>query len=102
MDCLFCKIAKKELKSEILYETENVVAFADIHPKKPVHLLIVPKNHVKEFISRENYVFEEMLNLIDKIIKEKNLDKQGYRIVTNGGGYQDVDHFHIHLMGGVL
>lgn len=101
MDCLFCKIAKGELKSEILYETENVVVFSDIHPKTPTHLLIVPKKHLKEFIERDKKIFEEMMDLIEKIIHEKGLDKSGYRLVTNGGGAQLIDHFHVHLMGGV-
>lgn len=102
MDCLFCKIAKKEIPADVLYETENIVVFSDIHPQAPVHLLIVPKTHVKEFIERDRKVFEEMTDLIDKIIREKVLDKSGYKLVTNGGGSQLIDHFHVHLIGGVV
>lgn len=100
--CTFCKIAKKEIKSDILYETANIVVFPDIHPQAPVHLLIVPKWHVREFTERDKKVFEEMMELIDKIIYEKGLDKSGYKLVTNGGGSQLIDHFHVHLMGGVV
>ena len=78
------------------------MVFPDIHPQAPVHLLIVPKTHVKEFTERDKKVFEEMMGLVDKIIHEKGLDKSGYKIVTNGGGTQLIDHFHVHLMGGVL
>lgn len=99
MDCIFCKIVSRQIPKDFIYETENVVVFPDIHPRAPVHLLIVPKIHVKEFVNRDKKVFEEMGDLIDRIIKDKNLDKNGYRIVTNGGGAQFVDHFHIHLLG---
>lgn len=102
VSCLFCKIAKKETSSNILYETENIVVFPDIHPQSTVHLLIVPKGHVKEFTERDKKTFSEMMELIDKIIHEKDLDKKGYRLVTNGGGAQAIDHFHVHLIGGVV
>jgi histidine triad (HIT) family protein len=102
MDCIFCKIIKKEIPGNILYETENVIVFEDIHPKAPTHLLVVPKSHVKEFIDRDKAVFNEMMELIDRIIKEKNLDKNGYKIELNGGGKQLVDHFHVHLLGGAV
>lgn len=102
MSCLFCKIVNKEIPKDFDYETENVVVFPDIKPQAPLHLLIVPRGHVKEFIERDKKVFEEMMDLIDKIIHEEDLDKSGYRLVTNGGGAQLVDHFHVHLIGGVL
>lgn len=100
MSCLFCKIVNKEIPKDFDYETENVVVFTDIKPQAKVHLLIVPKGHVKEFIERDKKVFEEMMDLVDKIIHEKDLDKSGYRLVTNGGGAQVIDHFHVHLIGG--
>ena len=99
--CKFCEIVKKEIKSDIQYETENLVVFPDIQPQAPLHLLIVPKTHVQEFIKRDKKTFSEMTDLIDKIISEKDLDKKGYKLVINGGGKQLIDHFHIHLMGGV-
>lgn len=99
-DCIFCKIVNKEMPAEILYESENVLVFPDIHPKAPTHLLIVPKKHAKEFTERNKEIFDEMIDLIDKIIRERNVNNNGYKIVINGDGTQMVDHFHIHLLIG--
>lgn len=76
------------------------MVFPDIHPLKPVHLLIIPKKHVSEFVTIEDMqLLKDLGEVIQKMIKEKNLEKKGYRIQINGGGFQDVDHLHIHLMG---
>ncbi len=100
MDCIFCKIASGEMGTEFAYEDEHVVAFKDINPQKPVHLLVIPKEHVKEFYVLENdNVLPSVRKALQKLIAENNLDTQGYRIEVNGGGAQLVDHLHFHLLG---
>ncbi|MDD2731905.1 MAG: histidine triad nucleotide-binding protein [Candidatus Pacebacteria bacterium] len=101
-DCIFCKIINNQTPSEIVYEDEKVIAFNDIYPKAPVHILVVPKKHI---ISLDHIELEDkdlVWNLIStakKIAKDKNLS--GYKLLINIGrkGGQIVDHLHIHLMG---
>lgn len=102
-DCIFCQIAKKELPSKIQYEDENIIAFDDVNPKAPVHILIVPKKHLESVNDIEKKDIELMGNLIyvaKNIAKEKGL--KGYKLVFNVGreGGQLVDHLHLHLLGG--
>ncbi len=99
MDCIFCKIRNKEISKNFIYEDKDVMVFEDIHPIRPVHLLIVPKKHISEFLTiADNLLFEKIFKVVQKMIKEK-LNNQGYRIVINGGGAQIVNHLHIHLVG---
>jgi len=103
-DCIFCKIGKHEIAKEFTLETDQVIVFPDIHPLAPVHLLIVPKKHIQEFTKigkGEQKIWKEMVKILANLIKKYKLEKEGYRIVTNGGGAQLIDHFHIHLMGGI-
>lgn len=103
-DCIFCKIASKEIPSAIVYEDEQMLAFKDIDPQSPVHVLLIPKKH----IDSANTVIEEDIDLIGKmflkikdIAEDLDLDN-GYRIVNNCGedGLQTVQHLHFHLLGG--
>ncbi|XOB41475.1 MAG: histidine triad nucleotide-binding protein [Candidatus Nealsonbacteria bacterium] len=101
MDCLFCKIIKKELPSEIVYEDDKVLAFKDINPRAPVHFLIVPKKHIPsvdhvEFQDKE--LMGDLILAAQKIAKEKKL--RGYRLQINVGrsAGQIVDHLHLHLL----
>lgn len=101
MDCLFCKIIKKELPSEIVYEDDKILAFKDINPRAPVHFLIVPKKHIPSVDHLEFQDKELMGDLIlaaQKIAKEKKL--RGYRLQINVGrsAGQIVDHLHLHLL----
>lgn len=105
MDCIFCKIVKKELPSTLLYEDNDFLAFQDINPVAPVHLLIVPKKHILSV----DYLEESDKELIGsiflvakKIAREKGLEKTGYRLSFNVGpdAGQTVEHLHLHLMGG--
>ena len=99
-DCIFCKIKNKEIPKEFTYEDEDLMVFPDINPVKPVHLLIVPKEHIKDFLAIENItILSKMGTVIKRLIREFDLDGKGYRIITNGGGAQVVDHLHFHLMG---
>lgn len=102
MDCIFCRIANKELPSAIVYEDEDVVAFKDIHPLAPVHLIVIPKEHIREFVSVvDDKTNTSIMQALTILIKENNLAERGYKIEVNGGGAQLVDHLHFHLMGPV-
>ncbi len=104
MDCIFCKIANNEVLSEKVYEDEKFLAFNDLDPQAPVHVLIIPKEHVKsadEITDKNSDIVGKMFIIAAKIAKEKGLDN-GYRIVNNCGedGGQTVKHLHFHLLGG--
>lgn len=100
MDCIFCKIATKEVQKEFLYDDENVMVFKDLNPVRPVHLLIVPKAHVSELITvTEPVLFQQLFTVVQNMIAREGLKDKGYRITINGGGAQIVNHLHIHLMG---
>jgi histidine triad (HIT) family protein len=100
MDCVFCKIINKEIKNKLLYEDEDVIVFPDIHPVKPVHLLIIPKEHIEDLILVENlFLFSKLFSVAQKMVAREGLKDRGFRIVINGGGAQVVPHLHIHLMG---
>lgn len=101
-DCLFCQIARREIPKEFIDENNLVMVFADIHPVAPIHLLIVPKKHITEFIKfdeQDKIIWEELNKMVKKMIKKYQLENRGYRLLCNGGGAQLIDHFHIHLMG---
>lgn len=99
-NCIFCKIAKKEIPKEFTYEDDEIMVFPDIHPVRPVHLLIVPKKHTREVVAVEDAnLFQELFSVAQKMIKEHGLENKGYRFTINGGGAQIVDHLHIHLTG---
>jgi histidine triad (HIT) family protein len=105
MDCLFCKIANGEIPVEKVYEDEEVVAFNDINPEAPVHILIVPKKHISSIaeIEAEDLSIVSKIFSAAKLLAEKNgLSENGYRIVNNCGkdGGQTVMHLHFHLLGG--
>ncbi len=100
MDCIFCKVIKKELPATFIYEDEDVVVFPDIHPIKPIHLLIVPKKHVKELLELDDQkLVHRMWEVAKKVVLEQGLRDKGYRVVINGGGAQVIDHLHIHIAG---
>jgi len=105
-DNIFAKIIKKKIPCDLIYEDDSVMFFKDINPKAKIHILGVPK---KESISLNDFILtsneKEISNFFQKVIditKKFNLDKTGYRIVTNHGfdGNQEVPHFHIHILGG--
>ena len=99
-NCIFCKIVKKEVPADIVYEDEQIMVFPDIHPKKPIHLLVIPKKHIKEFNSVDDVsLFSKLGQIIQRMIGERGLQNKGYKIEINGGGAQEVDHLHIHLLG---
>lgn len=104
MDCIFCKIINNEIPSNKAYEDNEVIAFYDLNPQAPVHILIVPKMHIKSIadVTPENSsVIAHISEVIAKLAKELKLD-DGFRVVTNTGkhGAQTVKHLHFHLLGG--
>ncbi|MDM8568918.1 histidine triad nucleotide-binding protein [Thiotrichales bacterium HSG1] len=101
-DCLFCKIITGELPSEQVYSDETVVVFKDINPKAPIHLLIVPREHIISLNELDNDdLTVHMMQLLPKLAKYQGLNG-GFRTVINTGpaGGQIVFHLHIHLLGG--
>ena len=100
MDCIFCKIRDREIPKEFTYEDSGMMVFPDINPVKPIHLLIVPKKHIVDFLELEdNLILGKLASITQKMIKEKKLEDRGYRISINGGGAQIIEHLHFHLIG---
>ena len=104
-DCLFCKIINGDIPSEKVYEDEMVLAFYDIAPQAPVHVVIIPKIHIKsanEITAENSKYISHIFEVIPKLAKELGIDERGYRVVNNCGedGGQTVGHIHFHLTGG--
>jgi histidine triad (HIT) family protein len=104
-DCIFCKIVKKEIPAEIVYEDEHVMAFKDIHPAAPVHLLLIPKKHIPTFFD----LTDEDVSIIGRVqlaaarvARQLNLEEKGFRLVSNckEDAGQLIFHIHYHLLGG--
>ena len=99
-NCVFCKIRDREIPKEFTYEDEDVMVFPDIHPVAPVHLLIMPKKHIADFLElKDSQLFGKIKDVTQKMIREQKIEDKGYRMVVNGGGAQIIDHLHIHLTG---
>lgn len=104
-DCLFCKIIERKIPSTIVYEDERVIAFNDIDPQAPTHILIVPKRHIptlNEVGVEDDRIIGELIRRAAAIAKEKGFSEVGYRTLfnTNRGAGQSVFHVHLHLLGG--
>ena len=103
--CIFCKIVAGEIPSSKVYEDDLVLAFRDIEPQAPEHVIIIPKEHIPSAnaITKENSgVIAHIFEVIPKIAKDLNISDSGYRVINNCGsdGGQTVDHIHFHLSGG--
>ncbi len=104
-DCLFCRIVRREIPSQIVHETDDLVAFRDIDPKAPVHVLIIPKRHigsVNDVEPADAALLGELFVAARAIAREQGVADDGYRVVvnTNAGAGQTVFHIHMHLLGG--
>lgn len=98
--CIFCKIRDREIPKEFTYEDEDVMVFPDIYPVKPIHLLVMPKQHIADFLDvTDDLLLAKVKTVIQKMVREKQLHGKGYRLVVHGGGAQIIEHLHIHLMG---
>ena len=100
--CLFCKISNHEIPSTVILENDEFIAFHDINPKAPVHILAIPKIHVESFNDADSNMMAKMTLFIQEVASEMNLKDSGYRVITNIGedGGQEVKHLHFHILGG--
>jgi len=104
-DCIFCKIAAGEIPVEPVYEDDDVLAFPDINPDAPVHVLIIPKRHIATTLDLSDEAPElmgAMLRASSEVARLKGIDKSGFRLIlnTNADGGQEVFHVHMHILGG--
>lgn len=101
-DCLFCKIIKREIPSNIVHETDTLVVFPDINPSADIHLLIVSKQHIGGIgeIGENGQLLSEVYQVVNKLVVDNNLTDDLYRVVVNGGKAQHISHLHFHLLGG--
>lgn len=104
-DCIFCKMAAGEIKPDIVYETDSVLAFRDVNPVAPVHVLAIPKRHIAtldDLSDDDTLIAGELMIAATEIARQEGLAAEGYRVVMNCGtqGGQTVFHIHLHLLGG--
>ena len=104
-ECIFCKIVKKEIPADIIYEEDEIIVFQDNKPVAPVHILIISKKHissVNNLESEDKKLIGQLILVAKKIAKKQGVSKTGYRLVINVGrdAGQTVDHLHLHLLGG--
>jgi histidine triad (HIT) family protein len=104
-DCLFCGIVEGKIKGEIVYRDNSIVAFKDINPKAPVHILIVPTKHIATLLDlqeEDKKIFGEIFAVANRLAEQQGISKGGFRVVANcgAGAGQTVFHIHFHLLGG--
>jgi histidine triad (HIT) family protein len=102
-DCLFCRIVAGEIPAKVVDESPGCLAFRDVNPEAPVHILVVPKKHVRSLAESDDpALLGEMLDLVRRLAVKEGVSDSGYRTVlnTNRDGGQSVDHIHAHLLGG--
>jgi histidine triad (HIT) family protein len=104
-NCIFCKIAKHEIPSQVVYEDDKIIAFKDLNPAAPVHVLIIPKKHISgiaAITADDNALVGEIMQVIRRLAAEASVADDGFRIVANQGlaAGQSVPHLHFHLLGG--
>ena len=105
MDCIFCQIVAGKVPSNILYQDEEVIAFRDVNPQSPTHLLIIPRRHILSLAhlsKAELSLIGHMVDVADQLAKKEGIAEKGYRLAINCGeqGGQLVPHLHMHLIGG--
>lgn len=104
-DCIFCKIINKEIPSTIVYEDSEIIAFRDINPVTPIHILVIPKKHIESLIDLkqdDELLIGKIYTVINKIAKQEGISEKGFRVIVNCGedGGQEVRHLHYHMLGG--
>ena len=104
-NCSFCKIVKGEVPSEKVYEDDKVLAFKDINPATPIHVLVIPKKHYENVLDvkeEDKEIIADIFQAINKIAEKLGVEKDGFRIISNCGkdAGQEVMHLHFHLLGG--
>ena len=100
--CIFCKIVDKTIPNNTVYENEEFLAFHDLYPKAPIHILVIPKKHIDCFNDVSSDVMGRMTTFIHEVTSLVGVDNSGYRLITNNGedGGQEVNHLHFHILGG--
>lgn len=101
-DCLFCRIVAGEIPAQIVYQDEHTVAFRDINPQAPVHVLVIPREHIPSIAALEGDACSDLMAAIRKVAEQEGIAESGYRVVTNHGrdAQQTVFHLHWHVLGG--
>jgi histidine triad (HIT) family protein len=104
-DCVFCKIARKEITAKIVYEDEDIMAFRDAHPIAPVHVLVIPKRHIAsiaDITEQDTLLMGKLVATAKKIASDLKISEYGYKLLFRVGehGGQEVGHIHLHLLGG--
>ena len=103
-DCLFCKIVAGDIPAQLVAESDTALAFYDIAPQAPVHVLVIPKAHVTDIneVDGERPVMDDLIALVQRVVADEGVKDTGYRLVINVGvdGQQTVPHLHIHVLGG--
>ena len=104
-DCLFCRIASGEIKSSIVHEDDDLIAFKDIQPQAPVHILVIPKKHISgamDVTAEDAHLVGKIVALSKKLAERFSVSECGFRLVVNSGvdAGQAVDHLHVHFLGG--
>ena len=104
-DCIFCKIINNEIPSNKIYEDDNIIAFKDINPQMPIHVLVIPKKHIAsilELTSEDEELIGKIFSVIKKLAKELKIDETGFRVISNCGedAGQTVKHIHFHILAG--
>ena len=105
MDCIFCSIVAGKIPVDIIYQDEEVIAFRDIKPQSPVHLLVIPREHFPSLVQiteKEEPLIGHMVTVANRLARDEGISEAGYRLVINCGrqGGQLVPHLHLHIMGG--
>lgn len=104
-NCIFCRIINREIPSTIVYEDEKVIAFKDIKPAAPIHILVIPKKHIETLLDvseEDSQLISYIYQIINKIAKEQGFADSGFRVITNCGrdSGQEVFHIHFHILAG--
>lgn len=105
MDCLFCKIVRREIPAKIIFENDELLAFHDIRPQAPTHLLVIPKRHIStinDVQNEDSKLIGSMILSAKQLAQQEGFNEQGYRLVfnINSDGGQEVYHIHLHVLGG--
>lgn len=103
MQCIFCDIGRKTVKAKVVWESDKYMAFEDINPHAPVHIIVIPKEHMEKTDTINGLhkgFWDEIYAVAHEVIQKYELNETGYKIVNNGAGYNHLEHEHLHVLGG--
>lgn len=103
-NCIFCKIIEKQIPSSVVYESDEVLAFKDINPQAPIHIIVIPKKHFRNILEADNETVSKIFEAVKAIAKEQGIEEKGFRVITNCGrdAGQTVEHLHFHILAGKI